>query len=579
LDLRLSKFTQVINEVTVMEPQTKAVRAAQLKTDFVSPEILRTGPGSRAELTAMDQTLTRVGANTVFSFEPTGRNVDLQQGCLLFHSPKGKGGGTVKSAGASATVLGTTLIVSATANGGFKVIVLEGKAQVKLPGGARRNLVAGQLLFILPNAERFGPLLSINLGHLVKSSKLVQGFKADLPSLGKISEAVREQEHLVEVGEAEDTGQLVGNYATEEQVQVVDSNVLEKRIESTPDEWTFNHQALSIDGTIGTALLDRNLYRSHLVLEPFQYLAAMPESPPNALGFLGRTLTINTPQIDLSEWTASGYADFVFLAAGALNIEGNLTLFSAVPPTDPNFTLHLAGKGGLSMPPGSALNVIDCGYLALSSGVDTAFNNTSFSNSRDIVFRVDGALSLDGSVITSGNVVSLFGQGIRLDSCTINSPAILYLDAAYDLGGSIEAFDVQLNGTRQAEFEAAQNIALNTVYLTSPMDSLSLKTADTIDLTKVWYSAGNSLLDVASVNLEAHTIILNDIHFPAGSRVNLQCQTGQLAPNPNTGQPVLNGHVNYLLNVTHGGIPAQISTTQVSTPAATGTGIFISPQP
>ena len=73
-----------------------------------------------------DKTITRVGANTVFSFEGKDRSVNLESGSLLFHSPKGKGGGTIKSGGASAAVLGTTLIVSSVAGGGFKVVLLEG---------------------------------------------------------------------------------------------------------------------------------------------------------------------------------------------------------------------------------------------------------------------------------------------------------------------------------------------------------------------------------------------------------------------------------------------------------------------
>jgi len=62
-------------------------------------------------LVAQDETVTRVGANTIFSFDPANRTIDLKQGSLLFHSPHGKGGGTIHTGSATASVLGTTLIV------------------------------------------------------------------------------------------------------------------------------------------------------------------------------------------------------------------------------------------------------------------------------------------------------------------------------------------------------------------------------------------------------------------------------------------------------------------------------------
>ncbi len=129
-----STFTEIIRDVNTL---TTAGNPAAAKVNDVlkAPDRVRTGPESRAELTAADNTLTRVGANTVFSFSDSGRTLNLEQGSLLFHSPKGKGGGTIKSGGVSAAVLGTTLMVSATTDGGFKVILLEGKGSVTLANG------------------------------------------------------------------------------------------------------------------------------------------------------------------------------------------------------------------------------------------------------------------------------------------------------------------------------------------------------------------------------------------------------------------------------------------------------------
>ena len=207
-----STFTEVIKDVNVVASATKSATPAKANELFKAPDLVRTGAGSRAELTAPDQTITRVGANTVFSFEPAGRNLRLEQGSVLFHSPKGQGGGTIKSGGVAAAVLGTTLIVSATADGGFKVILLEGKGQVTLPNGKSVTLKAGQLVFVLPGGNTFSPVLDINLDKLVSGSQLVNGFSHELSSLSLIQKAIAGQKSDLASGKTVDTGVSADNF-------------------------------------------------------------------------------------------------------------------------------------------------------------------------------------------------------------------------------------------------------------------------------------------------------------------------------------------------------------------------------
>ena len=169
--LQEATFTEIINDVKVLLSSTKSPVPAKRSDQFKTPDVLRTAANSLAELTAIDNTITRIGANTSFSFDPQGRTLKLEQGSVLFHSPKGKGGGTIKTGGASASVLGTTLIVVTTADGGFKAIVLEGKGEVRLPNGAFRVLRAGQLVFVLPGSQTFGPVLMVSLDKLVRTSR------------------------------------------------------------------------------------------------------------------------------------------------------------------------------------------------------------------------------------------------------------------------------------------------------------------------------------------------------------------------------------------------------------------------
>lgn len=198
-------FTEIIREVNTLSAAGNPT-TAKLNDLLKSPDRVRTGPESRAELTAPDNTLTRVGANTVFCFSDSGRTLNLDRGNLLFHSPKGQGGGTIKSGGASAAVLGTTLIVSATTDGEFKVIMLEGSGSVTLPNGKTVTLKAGQMVFVAAGGTEFSRVMDINLEKLVAGSLLVNGFNHPLPSAPLIQDAVRKQHSLIALGGAVDSG-------------------------------------------------------------------------------------------------------------------------------------------------------------------------------------------------------------------------------------------------------------------------------------------------------------------------------------------------------------------------------------
>jgi hypothetical protein len=206
-------LTEIIRDVSVLPGATQVAQPAKVNATVRAPDLVRTGAESRAEITAPDQTITRVGANSVFSFESGSRTLNLQQGSVLFHSPKGKGGGTIKSGGAAAAVLGTTLIVTASADGGFKVVMLEGSGRVKPRKGFSKTLRAGQMAWLLADGS-LSPIYSIDLKPLVEGSQLVKGFSRELPSLGLIQAAIAAQARdlargrLVNAGPAE---QLLNN--------------------------------------------------------------------------------------------------------------------------------------------------------------------------------------------------------------------------------------------------------------------------------------------------------------------------------------------------------------------------------
>jgi len=95
---------------------------------------VRTGMDSRSELKFTDQTLARLGANTLFSFSEGTRNLNLQDGAMLLRVPKGAGWSKINSSAVTAAITGTTVMLETHAstkknkNSYYKFIVLEGTA-------------------------------------------------------------------------------------------------------------------------------------------------------------------------------------------------------------------------------------------------------------------------------------------------------------------------------------------------------------------------------------------------------------------------------------------------------------------
>ncbi|MFN7140850.1 MAG: hypothetical protein ACK4UN_16060, partial [Limisphaerales bacterium] len=84
-----ARFTEVINDVRVQETTGESRRVTPNQT-YLERDVIRTGVASRTELRAADQSITRIGASTICSFDRSARIVHLEQGSLLFQSAKEK---------------------------------------------------------------------------------------------------------------------------------------------------------------------------------------------------------------------------------------------------------------------------------------------------------------------------------------------------------------------------------------------------------------------------------------------------------------------------------------------------------
>ena len=107
--LQSAQVTRVYNDVDLVLPDKPAVAAKV--TDVVSGKTsVETGTQSRAELQFNDQTIARLGANSLFSFDRGTRELNLNEGAILLQVPKNAGGATINTAAVTAPDAMATVI-------------------------------------------------------------------------------------------------------------------------------------------------------------------------------------------------------------------------------------------------------------------------------------------------------------------------------------------------------------------------------------------------------------------------------------------------------------------------------------
>ena len=203
-------ITRVINSVEVI-PTDRSPEPADIGEVVRGGTDVRTGGNSRAQLTFPDQTLARLGANTLFSFERGTRRLDLENGAILLQVPKDAGGATIRSAPVTAAITGTTVMMEHSPGnpGSVKLIVLEGTVRLSLTGRLGESVLVGpgQMIAVAANARSLPDPVTVDVKRVLKTSKLIKA--GDLESMGLIMETVDEQQRLIAAGQLDEGGPLL----------------------------------------------------------------------------------------------------------------------------------------------------------------------------------------------------------------------------------------------------------------------------------------------------------------------------------------------------------------------------------
>ncbi len=548
IPLNRATFTDVVNDVAVLKASTNA-RIPVKKDDQVSaPDLVRTGEKSRAELKAPDETLTRIGANTVLSFKQDGRGINLEQGSVLFHSPTGKGGGTIQTAAVTAAVTGTTIIVVCTKNGGFKLLVLEGKGKATLPGGHSVNVGAGQLVFVLAGAKGFSPVFNYQLMNQTQKSGLVHGFNGKLASQDKIDHAIDQQNDQILNGKMVVTDLLVSDGdATTGGVPVISQDTLGSQFGNSAFLAAllaaFNKDVI----LTGSALPQDQIFGVQFFAAGEAFLGVHDTShnnqQPNDLALVARDITVQTSLLNLSPYAAIPH--FEFASNGTITLPASLTIATLGPSRvgffgkDKLNTGSITYNGGGLDLSGGQLNIAPGSTIAGNSpngsndGVDLqSYSNLNLTNvnvlnlnpTGFVGVETEGNLTMNGGIV-SGSTSTMSG-GIELRSGLDMNITTATFSSAYqefDAGGSMTMSGPMFIGTTNytTQFYAAGSMTMsNPTFIGSP----------------------------GYIRMDATKIILNNVNFPTSANVDLFTTTG----NWSTINPVPGGV--YFNNCTYGTI-------------------------
>ncbi|WP_017305577.1 FecR family protein [Spirulina subsalsa] len=142
------------NQVRVVS-QSQSPRSARV-SDVIRPgDAIATAASSRADLRFNDQSLARLGAQSIFRFNPGTRNIDLSQGTALVLIRPGQGGTTIRTPNGAAGVRGSALVVrydpatdttlvAALTNSGIVVFNQDGSETLPIAAGEMAVFIENQ---------------------------------------------------------------------------------------------------------------------------------------------------------------------------------------------------------------------------------------------------------------------------------------------------------------------------------------------------------------------------------------------------------------------------------------------------
>jgi len=528
--LNEARVSQVVRDVKLL-PGQAAPRPARLSDEVRDGTAVRTGLESRAELTFIDQTLARLGANTIFSFNQGTRNLELSGGAMLLRVPKNSGGAQINTAAVTAAITGTTVMLEYHRNAYIKFIVLEGTGRMFLKGHVGQSVLvhAGQMLIVRPDATTLPDPVDVDLDRLISTSLLITGFPP-LESLALIWQAIHFQAEQKRDGRLYDTNIVMdGNWfplPIDPRIPGTDIRPPTEIPAEKPPQSPSKFGALAVipgstpyQITSGTTIQTDPVITTNGASGFGKIYRGTTDDGALSKYLLGATSTFDA-KIGLDSFFATRGRIAAFKFQG-LELTGNPALdFGGSGPKNlaliSNTTITSGGQGGIF-----TFSGIDSLLLATVSGSITLGPEISFSGLPSLFIYARGLASdlvMDADVSGTSNLVLAAERDVSLNGTTISS-TILDIVAGGTLeisgGASLDATTMTLSATNLLDLDGATLIS-STLTMSSVGDLVIGATGDvSINAASITLAAGNTL------SLDRTTFTSDTLTAASGGDLNL----------------------------------------------------------
>ena len=370
---------------------------------------VKTGIKSRAELLFQDNTLTRLGAESYFTFRPGTREMSLDQGTLLLQVPKDHGGATIRSASVTASITGTTIMIEHVPKKSIKVLVLEGSLRLSLAGrlGENVSLGAGKMIILPIDAKKFPQPVTVDLRRIIKTSSLInpdlfatsaKNQPAPLPSMSLIETAIAKQDQQRKDGTLQDTNLVILGRGTN--VIAADATLLaalDKVGTQAPAQTAANTTASAASTTTNTSAPASNAPLSLTTINTTS--SAAPTSVGSA-DVTSSTNTANTANPEARNTTA--------------NISSSVTTFTPPPAqTTASTAISLDGTAATATTAsgnGGSITLLGNQIVFGSSGITSANLSGGGGFTDGTVTQTAG----DGGTLNVGTTANPITQGVQV---------------------------------------------------------------------------------------------------------------------------------------------------------------------
>src|ERR1700730_53899 len=481
--LKSARVTQIIKDVKLLGDQ--GARTAAVSDEVREGAAVRTGVESRAELTFADLTITRLGANTVFSFNEGARQVNLDSGALLLQVPKGGAAVRINTAAATAAITGGTCLCESNRGFPLKVLVMEGAGQVcsKEHPDQCETAHGGEMVTMTVDGQITKPI-KFKADLVYKTSKLINGFPP-LPNADLIFQVIDAQQ--VEL--------LASHFDSGNPIDTQDQRGAASPTPSPPPQSTPGPTPPPSKFGPPTTITSSNPYvinsGTQINTDPtittnsvtaFGEIYRGPAQDGSEFDFLfGSTSAFDTSIGNFFNTNGNGVPVAVFKFS-SLELTGNPTV--TIPSGATTF-LGLVSVGDVtSGPPGGTLTFagLDRLFIATVNGSINLGSGIGFSNIGHVTFYARGSgsnLTL-GSAISGAAVVHLFSGG----TVQVNGDITSSNDFKSFSGGDFLAGTGTVTA-KNIDIQSLSNINIDSSKFPNPPDSsgsVVLNAANTLNI-------------------------------------------------------------------------------------------------